>query len=169
MKRFLVLTMVSIFMAAGIAMADESVKIGYVDMRKALNECKAGKAAKGKLEKSVKEKQGKLDKEKKKLETMQADFEKKAVGMSDQDKQGLQKEFQEKIQAYQKMLQEAQKEVSEKEGDVTKRILADAKKAIADVAKAGNFTLIIEKTDTSILFSKDGLDLTEKVIDKMDE
>lgn len=169
MKKVVSFIVAAMFMAAGSAMAQEALKIGYVNMRAAMNECKAGKDAKAKLEKVVKDRQAKLDKEKKKLETMQADFEKKAAAMSDADKQEKQKEFQEKVQAYQKQVMEAQKEINEKEGDVTKRIVADAKKAIAEVAKEGQFTLVIEKTDTSILYSKDGLDLTSKVIDKMDE
>jgi outer membrane protein len=169
MKKILVMAIVSLFLAAGLAMAQEAVKIGYVDMKKAMNDSKPGKTALNKLDKTAKEKQGKIDKEKKKLETMQADFEKKAKGMSDAEKQDKQKEFQDKVQAFQKLVGQTQQEFTETQADYTKTIFADMKKAIAKIAKAENFTLIIEKTDTSVLFSKDGLDLTDKVIDAMNE
>lgn len=169
MKKILAMTIVSLFLAAGVAIAQESAKVGYVDMKKAMNDSKAGKAALNKLDKTAKEKQGKIDKEKKKLETMQADFEKKGKGLSDKEKQNKQKEFQEKVQAFQKLVGQTQQEFTETQTEYTKNIFNDMKKAIAKIAKAEGYTLIIEKTDTSVLYSKDGLDLTEKVIDAMNE
>lgn len=169
MKKILTMTIVSLFLAAGLAMAQEVAKIGYVDMKKAMNDSKPGKAALDKLDKTAKEKQGKIDKEKKKLETMQADFEKKAKSMTDAEKQGKQKAFQEKVQAFQKLVGQTQQEFTETQAEYTKSIFNDMKKAIAKIAKAEGFTLIIEKTDTSVLYSKDGLDLTDKVIDAMND
>jgi outer membrane protein len=168
MKKLLVVMIGIVFMAAGLAFADEGIKIGYVDMKKVMNDCKAGKAALAKLDKEAKDKQATIDKEKKKLGTMQADFEKKAAGMTDKERQSKQKEFQDKVDAFQKMVGQSQQEFNEMQADYTKKVFNDMKKAIADIAKAGNYTVIIEKTDTSILYSKDGLDLTDKVMDKMD-
>jgi outer membrane protein len=167
-RKILIMIGISVFMATGFANAQESLKIGYVDMKKAMNDCKDGKAAMDKLEKNVKDKQAKLDKEKKKVLSMQAELEKKASVLSDQEKQDKQKEFGEEVQAYQKMVAEAQKEVNETQAKITNTIAEDIKKIIAAIAKTDNYTIIFEKTATSILYSKEGLDLTGKVIEKMD-
>jgi outer membrane protein len=168
MKRILAVMVGIMFMAAGLAFAQESTKVGYVDMKKVMNDCKAGKAALVKLEKNAKDKQAAIDKEKKKLETLQADFEKKAAAMSDKDRQDKQKDFQEKVQAFQKMVGQSQQEFNEMQADYTKKVFADMKEAISEIAKTDSFTIILEKTDTSVLYAKDGLDLTNKVMKKMD-
>jgi outer membrane protein len=167
MKKVIVLLCVSLFLASGFAYAQDQIKIGYVNMRKALNESKSGKAAKETLEKSIKEKQGTLDEEKKKLESLQEDFEKKTSLLSDKAKQDKQKEFQEKVQAYQKLVADAQKEINEKEAAVTKKIIDDIKKIIADMGKEENYTLIFEETEISVLYAQKGLDLTDKVLEKL--
>lgn len=167
MKKIAVMLFGSALMVAGFAYSQDNIKIGYVEMRKAVNECKAGQAARDNIEKSARDMQAKIDKEKKKLDSIRADYEKKAPGMSDQERQDKQKEFQEKIQVFQQMIAENQKTLNEKEVDATKKIFNDIKKIVADLAKADGYTLIIEKTDTSVLYSKDGLDLTERVIEKM--
>ena len=169
MKRIIVLSLILLMATLGIASAEEGLKIGYVNMRKALNECKAGKAAKEKLEKSIKEKQVTLDDEKKKLESMQEDFEKKASLLSDKAKQEKQKEFQEKVQTYQKLLADAQKEINEKEADATKKIIEGLKDVISAIAKKESYTLVFEETEISVLYAKDGLDLTDKVIAQYNE
>jgi outer membrane protein len=168
MRKVLGVVAVLVLMVTGLAFSQENAKIGFVDMKRVMNDCKAGKAALAKLEKNAKEKQANIDKEKKKLESQQADFEKRAAGMSDKERQDKQKEFQEKIQAFQKMVGQNQQEFNELQAEYTKKVFNDMKKAIANIAKADNYTIIIEKTDTSILYSKDGLDLTEKVMEKMD-
>jgi outer membrane protein len=168
MKKILVTACVSLFLATGLAYAQEAVKIGYVDMRKAVSECKAGKAAKEELDKAIKEKQAKVIEEKTKLEALQAEYEKKAPKLSDKEKQEKQKEFQEKVQVYQKMVSDAQKEVNAKEAEYTNKIVGDINKIIADISKAGKYTLVLGKTEGTILYGKEGLDLTGKVIQKMD-
>jgi outer membrane protein len=167
MKKIAVMLFGTFIMVTGIAFSQENIKIGYVEMRKAVNECKTGQAARDSIEKSAKEMQARIDKEKKKLDSIRVDYEKKAPSLSDQERQDKQKEFQEKVQAFQQMVADDQKSLNDKEVVATKKIFSDIKKVIADLAKAGGYTLIIEKTDTSVLYSIEGLDLTGKVIEKM--
>lgn len=164
-----VLIFVAVLLAwAGTVYAQDSMKIGYVNMRKALNECKAGKSAKETLEKSIKDKQEILDKQKKELEEMQDDFEKKSSLLSDKAKQEKQDEFQKKLQEYQKLLADSQKEINEKEGDVTKKIIDDIRGIAKDIGKKEGYTLIFEETEISVIYAMDGLDLTDKVIELHD-
>jgi len=166
----LVLVVIAVILAwAGTVSAENGLKIGYVNMRKALNECKAGKQAKETLEKSIKDKQDVLDKEKKTLEEMQADFEKKASLLSEKAKQEKQEEFQNKLQNYQKMLADAQKEINEKEAEVTKKIIEEMRKLIEEIGKKEGYSLIFEETEISVIYAKEGLDLTNRVIQEYDK
>ncbi|MEE9523715.1 MAG: OmpH family outer membrane protein [Thermodesulfovibrionales bacterium] len=166
MKKVLAAITVSVLLLVGTAYAEENIKIGYVDMRRALNECKAGKIAKVELETMIKAKQKFLDDERKKLDEMQSELEKKASLLSEKAKEEKQKEFQEKVQAYQKLLADAQKEINEKEAEYTKRIIDDIREIVSDIAKSDGYTLVFEKTEISVMYAKDGLDLTDKVVEK---
>ncbi|UCG78519.1 MAG: OmpH family outer membrane protein [Nitrospirota bacterium] len=164
MKRLFVIMMI-MSLALTISVYAEDLKIGYVDMRAALNESEQGKKAKAELEKMIQEKQKGLDAERKKLDETQADLEKKMSLLSDKAKEEKQKEFQEMVQGYQKKLADAQKEINEKEASFTKKILDDIKGIVDDIAKKEGYSLIFEKTEISVIFSKDGLDITKRVIE----
>lgn len=166
MKQVAVMVMVTLFLLSRFCYADGTIKLGYVDMRSSLNESKAGKEAKKKLEKIIADKQVVLDEERKKLDEVQKDFERKAALLSEKAKEEKQKEFQEKVRKYQKMLADAQQEINELESQYTKEIIEKIKKIIQDIAKEEGYTLIFEKTEISVLFAKEGLDLTDKVIEK---
>ena len=166
MKKVLVFVIISVLALSGAAFAAEGLKIGYVDMRRALNECKKGKEAKAELEKIIKAKQKVLDKKRKKLDEMQADLQKKASLLSDKAKQEKRKEFQNKAMAYQKEVADAQKEISGKESEYTKRIINDLRGVVNDIAKKEDYALVFEKTEISVIYAKKGLDLTAKVIEQ---
>jgi outer membrane protein len=169
MKKILAMIVVSLFAAAGMAFAQEAAKIGYVDVKKALTECKAGKAAKAQLDKVVQEKQPKVDAEKTKLEAMQAEYEKNVSDFSDKEKQAKQKEFQEKLQAYQKLVADSRKAINDIDVEYSNKIMGNINKIVADMAKAGKYTVIFNKTEGLMLYSNNSIDLTAKVIKKLDE
>jgi outer membrane protein len=160
--------LVSLLAATPAAAHADNLKLGYVDVAKVLSTSKAGKGAKEQLEKQVKERQAKVDAEKSALEKMKADYEKNTMDLTERQKQAKQKEFQEKNERYQKAVAEARKEVGEKDADLTRKVVEQMRGVIASVGKAEDFVLVVEKTATSVLYSRDGLDLTDRVIRQMD-
>ena len=74
--------------------AQEKVKIGYIDFRKAIQESQAGKKAKEKFQAEVKRVESEIAKERQQLEQMQADFEKKSRLLKEEELRNLQREFQ---------------------------------------------------------------------------
>jgi outer membrane protein len=169
MTRLLATILASLLSAApAAAHAADTLKLGYVDVAKVLSSSKAGKAAKEQLEKQVKERQAKVDAEKRALEKMKADYEKNAMDLTERQKQAKQKEFKEKNEGYQKAVAQARKDVAEKDAEYTRRVVERMRGVIASIGKAQDFVLIVEKTATSVLYSRDGLDLTDRVIQQMD-
>src|SRR5687768_12058018 len=87
-------------MVAGVMRADASnpttVKIGYVDLQRSLNETGAGKKAKGKLEADKKKKQAELDKKQKELQAGAAELEKQRVVLKADVLRQRERELQEK-------------------------------------------------------------------------
>ena len=160
-------------MAAGLligapVLAADSVKIGYVDVRVVLLESKAGKQHKADMEKFVKDKHAVLKKDEEKLKSMQQALEKELLTLTEAQKQDKQRGFQEKVQAYQKMGQDAERELRQKDTEHTSKSLEEIRKIITEVAKDEKASLVLGKTEMSVLYAEDGMDLTPKVIQKYD-
>ncbi len=160
-------------MAAGLligapVLAADSVKIGYVDVRTVVLESKSGKQHKVDMEKFVNDKQAALKKEEDKLKTLQQNLEKEMLTLTEAQKQDKQRDFQGKVQAFQKSAQEAEREVRQKDTEYTNKALEEVRKVITEVAKDEKVGLVLGKTEMSVLYAEDGMDLTAKVIKKYD-
>jgi outer membrane protein len=160
-------------MAAGLlitapAHAADSVKIGYVDVRAVLVESKAGKQHKADLDKYVNDKKAVIKKEEEKLKALQQSLEKDALTLTESQKQEKQRSFQEKVQAFQKMAQDAERELRQKDTEYTNKALDEVRKIITETAKEEKLGLVLGKTEMSVLYAEDGMDLTPKVIKKYD-
>ena len=79
----------------------EAVKVGYVDMQRALLEVEEGKKAKAALEKMKKSRQGDLDARQTELRKMQKDLEAQKAFMKADVKQAKEREFGKKLQELQ--------------------------------------------------------------------
>ena len=150
------------------AVHGQEPKYGYVDVRKVLLESKTGKRNKAELEKFVKQRKDQLAKEEENLKTLRAAYQKEQLLLTDTQKQQRQKEFQEKLQAYEKMRAEAQKELQQKDGEVSRAAMTEVRAVIAQIAKEQNLDIVFEKNDQPVLFAKDGPDLTDTVIKRLD-
>jgi outer membrane protein len=151
-----------------VAMAADQPAIGYVDVRKVLLESKLGKKNKAEFEKMIKEKESALGKEEEKLKAMQESFQKDQLMMTDEQKKSKQKTFQEKAEAYQKMMREAKQEVSKKDNEYTAKALAEIRAIVADLAKEMKLSLVLESSESGLLYAEPGMDLTPKVMEKYD-
>jgi outer membrane protein len=151
-----------------VAMAADQPAIGYVDVRKVLLESKLGKKNKTEFEKMIKEKESVLGKEEEKLKAMQESFQKDQLMMTDEQKKSKQKAFQEKAEAYQKMMRDAKQEVSKKDNEYTARALTEIRAIVADLAKEMKLSLVLEASESGLLYAEQGMDLTPKVMEKYD-
>ena len=146
---------------------EDSSKYGYVDVRKVLLESKTGKLKKAEMEKLIKQRKDQLVKEEQKLKTMRETYEKEQLILTDVLKQQRQKQFQEKLEAYRKMASEAQKELGQKDAEFSRAAMVTIREVVAKIAKEQNLNLVFEKNDQPVLFAKEGPDLTNLVIKRM--
>lgn len=151
---------------SGAAQAADKVRIGYVDLRQVVVESKHGQQHKAEMEKAIKAKQEEIGKEEKKLQALKESYEKDQLAMSESQKQTKQKELETKFQALQKMAGDAQNELRKRDAEFTNKSLGEVREIISEVAKAEKIALVFEKTELSVLYAEDGLDLTQKVLQK---
>jgi len=167
MKKFALITLLIMFFA-GVVSAAEKPTVGYVNLHKVLLESKVGKRNKAELDKLIKEKESMISGEEAKLQAMQQAFQKEQLLMTDVQKQEKQKAFQEKAEAYQKMVGEAKQAVSKKDNEFASKSVADIKVVVADIAKEMKLHLVLDASAGSVLYAEEGMDLTQKVIEKYD-
>ena len=151
------------------SIATAEVKIGYVDMQKAIQETPAGKKAKKELEDN-------FNKKKKDLEKMEADikkkgeeFEKRSMAMNEDARGKKQNEIQGEMRKYQEMAAKSQMEIQKQERDLTQPIVLKLRANLEAIAKKESFTLVLEKNENGVMFAQKEIDLTDRLIKEFDK
>lgn len=139
-------------------------KLGYVDLQKALNEIEEGKKIKAQLEKDFKTKQAQLDKKQQEVVKLKEQFEAQAAMLSEDARRQKGAEFQQKMYELQQLYVSLQGELANKEGEATKKIFEKMRKIIEGIGKEQGYTMIFERTESSVLYAKDGMDLTKELV-----
>jgi outer membrane protein len=156
------LALIAVAFVSSQAQAD--VKMGYVDMQKAIQSTKAGKKAKKDLEAEFEKRKKSLQSKEANLKKMGEELEKKAMVLSDDVRAKKQKEFQESMMEFQQLVQKNQQEIQQQERKLTEPILKKLQTVIEDMAKKESYTVILEKRENGVLWAQKELDITDQVV-----
>ncbi len=149
--------------------AADAVKIGYVDLRVALNESERGKKAKTELESLIKTKQAAIEEKGKTVEKFKAELEKQGSVLSAEAKKAKEEEIERLLRDYQRMVQDAQAEIKKREDQVTGGIVKELRDVIDKIGQEDGYSLILENVEGIILYAKKDLDITDRVIKRFNE
>ena len=123
MKEGLIVCLMLLF--AGPVGAQEKIKVGFIDIQKAIVESQAGRKAKENFQTHVKKAEGDLLKEKQEIERLKSDYDKKTPLLKDEERRNLEKEMERRYVAYQRNMQDSQNELRQRESEMTNLILRD--------------------------------------------
>ncbi len=138
------------------------VKIGLIDVQRAINESQAGKAAKDRLSAQVKKAEADMNRERQEIEKAKADFEKKGPLLKEDDRRRIEGDLQKRIVNYQRNARDLQDELEGKQREAQDGILKDLMGVVTEIGKNEKFTFILEKGQ--LLYSDQAIDITDKVI-----
>lgn len=144
---------------------EESPKIGYIDLQKVLMESKAGKKAREVLEGKQKESQKKLKELESSLAEMREELDKQKAILSPEAYQKKEEEFHKKREGFLQTYKTLELELQQQDARLTKDILDSLEPIIKKLGEERNYTMILEKTQSSILYAPESLELTSLVID----
>ncbi len=167
MKKIIMILFVSmILLTTGLKVyaADTTPKIGYIDLQRILLQSNEGKQAKAALEKQFSAKKQELNQKKQELEDMQKSLETQSSMLSHDALVQKQAEFMKKRDTFLKLVQQYDKELQEQDGKLTKKILLQLQDIITKIGRDGNYSVIIEKSQSGILYAPENEDLTDKVL-----
>jgi len=168
MKKWIAAVVVSFgLMSAGGHLAKaEEMKLGFVDMQKALQTVEAGKKAKAQLEKEFNAKKKDLQTEEGAIRKMGEEFKKQALVMNEEARAKKQGEIQERVMKLQELQARSQMELQQKEHDLTQPIIIKLRTIVSELAKQKNYNAILEKNENTVIFSQDKDDLTTEVVNR---
>ncbi len=139
-------------------------RIGYVDLRKALNEVDDGRAAKNKLQEKKGTYQSKLNEEQEKLKREKKLFDRRSTILRGEAKRKAQLKLQQKFLELQKMYSNLTRELAQEEAKETRVIFRKMEVIIRQIAEKEGLDLMLEKTESSILYARSGMDYTNELI-----
>jgi outer membrane protein len=161
MKR-LVPALVAICIASTTAFAAD-LKIGYIEMQRALNSSDAGKAAKEQLAARLKKYQEEINVKQDELKKLKDDLEKQGAFLNDASKSAKEKDYQQRLKEFQRFTKDAQEELQGKDEEFTRKILEGMEKVIQEYGRKNGYTFIFVRNE-SMLFADDKADLTNEVL-----
>jgi outer membrane protein len=162
MKRFLLAGILACCIAATPVFAAD-VKLGYIDMQRALNASEAGKEAKEQLAARVKKYQDEINTKQEEIKKLKDDLEKQGMLLSESARASKEKDYQQRLKEFQRFTKDAQDELQGKDEEFTRKILEGMEKIIREFGLKNGYTFIFVKNE-GMLFVDDKVDVTEEVL-----
>jgi outer membrane protein len=160
--KYLITILCGLTFTGGLAYAE--VKLGYVDLQRALMEVNEGKSAKKQLEKMKSDRQKKLDVRQNELRDLQKNLEAQQAFMQEDVRRQKKQEFAQRLQELQATYLNLQKELAAEEAKLTKGIYDRMGRILGKIGEKQGYTMILEKSQSSVLWAPRHLDLTNDLI-----
>jgi outer membrane protein len=144
--------------------ARAELKIGYVDLQRALLEVNEGREAKRRLQEMLDAKQKDLDREQEALRKEKEVIDKQASMMSEETRIQKQTDLQKRLFDLAQKWEKGKAEMATKERTELQVIFQKMDPIIADIAKREGLTLVFEKTDSGLVYAPPSLDLTNELV-----
>jgi outer membrane protein len=163
--------------------SSSAIKVGTVDLERALKESVSGKQAlatlkqfRDKVVKDINDKKRQKDAKETTLRDLQTELTSQSMVLSDSAKRDKEESYRRQMRDLRKLIddsnrfiEESERELREREGEATSRLLRDLRDIIQAVGREESFTIIFERNDRVLLFVSDPIDLTEKIIQRFDK
>lgn len=143
-------------------------KVGFIDLQRTLNETKAGKTAKAKLEGEKAAKQKTVNDKKDLLKKEADELEKQRVVLKPDAVAKREKELQDEYVQLQQLFMQLQQDLAKQEATLTREIYGKASSIIESIAKRDGYTMIVEKNEGAVLWADANVDITPEVDKRLD-
>jgi outer membrane protein len=150
------------------ALARAELKVGVVDMQKIMEVSTEGKRAKGVFQKKVEKIQGEMKGKQDELTALKEELERQSAVLSELARQDKEKSYQYKLRDYQRLVKDSQEELQREDRELSEKILKDLQGLIEGYGKKEGYDLILEKTQSAVLYGSTKLDITDPIIQLYD-
>jgi len=153
-------------LAAGPATAAD-YKIGYVDVRKVVQESEQAQAAKGELEDQVADRKAELKSKRQDIQALQKELDQQGNLMSEEQKKAKQRKLQEAMREFRRLQQKAQEDLDTQKNQVLQDLYDQVFQIVNRIGEKEDFDLIL--TAPSAMYVADRVDLTQRVLGELND
>ena len=154
---------VAALVAPGLGGAEDTFKLGFVDVQKVLNDSTRGKEAKGRLEKERDAKQQEIRAKEEEIKKLEADLQKQGAVLSEPARRERQETINRKIRDLRRLFEDSNRDLQKRETELLNEILRDIRKVVVAYGKGQAYTLILE-AQSGIIYASQGADLTDEIL-----
>ena len=147
-----------LLMAGGACAAD--LKVGFVDAERVNRESAPADEASKRLEKEFQPRVQEIQRREAQIKTLQSQFEKDALTMSENDRRTREAELSRQIVDLQRLQREFQEDLNLRRNQELGGLLERANKIIRQIAEAEKYDLIIQEA----VFRSPRIDITDRVL-----
>ncbi|MFW2386907.1 MAG: OmpH family outer membrane protein [Polyangiales bacterium] len=164
--RIVVFALAAAVLAGSATTVDAQMKIGVVDLQRAINETEDGRQAKRRLKKVFDERQKSLNDKQEALKAQKESLERQQDVLSQDALKTKVEKYQNDLMELQNEYVQYQQELSTKEGELTQKILEKMQGILRRIGQTDGYTLIIEANEGGVVWVPSNLDLTDVLIQK---
>jgi outer membrane protein len=156
----------TVFVASMLAMpalhvvAQETVKVGYVNTQRIFRDAPIAQQAAKKIEAEFSRRDQELQSMARQLQSMQDALEKNAVTMSETERRSREKELNDLSREFQRKQREFREDLNLRQNEENAAIIEKANRAIQQLAESEKYDLIVQ----DVVWASPKLDVTDKII-----
>ena len=168
MKRVLpaIVLFLIISFLTGTVSADD-VKIGVIDLIKVIDMSDEGKKAKKEISAKIEDAEAKIKKIEGELVEMKDEIEREAMLISEAELEKKEREYQDEFLEYQRIVEDYQYDIQKRDSELAELIISKTKGIADKIGEEQGYTIILEKTDSSVLYYNNSIDITDRVIKEL--
>jgi outer membrane protein len=155
-------------MTAGQAIAAPAAKVGVVDLKRAVAECKEGAAARADLLQKAEQLNAELKTMQSEYEKLRAELEKDSAKLSADDRAEKEKLLQKRGRDLQNRQRDAQDDLKQIESDYVKKVMNRLGVIMGKIGDEGKFTVILDRSSGVFYVGKE-IDITAQLVQRADE
>src|SRR5256886_7815040 len=162
MTRWIGMTMLLALAAAGSLRAE--LKIGVVDMQRALNDCDAGKKARDQVKAKFEKAQDQLKRQREDLDRLRGDYDKKAVVLKEEERRNLEKDLENRSLEFKRKYEDFQRDLKRTDSELTAGIVDELYGLVRSYGEKHGYSLVLEASNGALLYNDKATDITDEVI-----
>lgn len=155
-----------VLMISFVTLGFSEVKIGVVNLQRALDESDSGKAAVEKMKAEFSQMQDKINKETELLKKMQEDINNQSSLLTEEAKQKKIEEYQKRYKDAQRLVSDSNEAMKKKEQQYVGKIAQELVDLVERMGKELNYDIVIEAKESGVLYNSKKIDLTDLVIER---
>jgi len=164
MRIWLISVIAGLLVATASVVPAQELRIGTINLQRALNESNAGQEAKKRFKRELDKLQKDLEKQKNEVDALKDQLAKKALVMKDDERRNLEKEYQRKLREFERAYEDSQGELQQKDAELTRELLKVLQQIIQDYGRRGGYTVILEQAGGSLLYGAPHIEVTDAII-----